>query len=709
MAWVLNHWKSWADAPRWLRTSGIILLSLAVLILFSGIYFTTGTRQTDYATASQYTLAKTVSDVVGTYTRSCEILATSPNIRALSELGKSDSTRAFSLAGTVMQDVWNVNSALPDTSTVSVIFPKTQIAVTKNQFRIHKSLSDFFSASFPGLSDEQVLSQDDSSWRSYCVDGMCYIVRSLHTDGQDAHILVSFPVSEVVSGGKQDITVIGDTETCMYASRNGLSDDFYEDLLSALTRNRKISISGIRYYITCNVFSNLSIRFFTLVPLLTETLLAVRIISCILFATLLAATELMLFIHHKRSAEAKQATAQETQKLDAGLQYTLSGLAKTLSDLPRGRGERISQQCYKLLNLPMSEDCVVMGFTLIQDQEHLLDHKLSQQDSLRPITPYFIVNNMLQDLLYDRHIGGLCYCSDKLIALSNLLPGETEADLQGISQQIQTAAMEYLSLAFVVSEPVVSHGYAYFHETLLQVSRQLDHARLWWNSEHGSQGAPPSLDSAGFYKKLGLLNDCIQEKNYVKAEKVFHQILQSCIPKDVEQVKEAEGRLAILLDTLLSLTGYPRSLLSEDALPPKTIASCQEVAAEIFRVQLYAQTASGSTPSQERIWAITEYVAQHYSDPELGVGSIANQMGMNAAYLSRTFKMGTGTNLLEYIHKTRISAAKKLLPQYSIKEVSAMVGFVDVQSFSRAFRKFESVTPAEYKRNCSPPSSPLPE
>ena len=82
---------------------------------------------------------------------------------------------------------------------------------------------------------------------------------------------------------------------------------------------------------------------------------------------------------------------------------------------------------------------------------------------------------------------------------------------------------------------------------------------------------------------------------------------------------------------------------------------------------------------------------------------------MNAAYLSRAFKDGTGTNLLEFIQRTRIAAAKKLLQEYAVKEVSTMVGFADAQSFVRTFRKYESVSPAEYKRNCSFSNDSLPK
>ena len=54
-------------------------------------------------------------------------------------------------------------------------------------------------------------------------------------------------------------------------------------------------------------------------------------------------------------------------------------------------------------------------------------------------------------------------------------------------------------------------------------------------------------------------------------------------------------------------------------------------------------------------------------------------------------------NLLEYIHKTRISAAKIFLKEYPVKDACIMSGFTDTQSFVRIFRKYESITPAEYR------------
>ena len=159
----------------------------------------------------------------------------------------------------------------------------------------------------------------------------------------------------------------------------------------------------------------------------------------------------------------------------------------------------------------------------------------------------------------------------------------------------------------------------------------------------------------------------------------------------------------------MSLSGYPRDQLPANAVPPKTVAACQEAGDAIFCFLRKAQGSAGANPAKDRIRAISEYVQENYSDPELSVGTIAARFGMNAAYLSRAFKDSTGTNLLEFIHRMRIAASKKLLPEHPIEEVSTLVGFADAQSFVRTFRKYETISPAEFRRNCTLSGDSLPK
>lgn len=65
----------------------------------------------------------------------------------------------------------------------------------------------------------------------------------------------------------------------------------------------------------------------------------------------------------------------------------------------------------------------------------------------------------------------------------------------------------------------------------------------------------------------------------------------------------------------------------------------------------------------------------------------------------RRFKQATGVTPIEYLQKTRIEAAKKLLTQtdQSVLEVMLNSGYNDMKSFRQLFKKSAGLTPKEYR------------
>lgn len=458
MAWLSSQRELWAHFPKKLRAMGILSAVLAVLVLSLGFFFTTGSRQTHFAAASHYERSKSVSDSVSTYTRSCDVLAASRNIRALADLTGVNSLSVFSLANQAMQDVVNIDSSLPDGSSVSIFFPTLELSVTKRQFQFAASFSRVLASAYPGLQEEQLLSQDDAAWHSYYADGFCYIIRSVSARSQiAAYILAKFPAESVFLGGEHSIGIIGNSDTCLYASREDLPEDLYPRLLHALGKDRKVVVGATQYYAIRNEFSGLTLRFFTLVPLLTGAALFVRILCACVSLALLAIPVLLLKGFEKKQETGEALTPKACQK---DSHYVISGLARSLLDIQKDRDLIFSRQFYEHVHFTPSQDCLLLGFALLEDQQKLFDYS-QKPDSHKPITPYFILNNMLQDLLYDRHAGCLCFCSNKYIAVCDLLPGETAADIQAILEQIVQSAKEYLYIAFISAGPVPCHGVAH--------------------------------------------------------------------------------------------------------------------------------------------------------------------------------------------------------------------------------------------------------
>lgn len=104
------------------------------------------------------------------------------------------------------------------------------------------------------------------------------------------------------------------------------------------------------------------------------------------------------------------------------------------------------------------------------------------------------------------------------------------------------------------------------------------------------------------------------------------------------------------------------------------------------------------TETNYKIIEIINWININYNS-NLSVKKIAEIFNYNPDYLSLSFKKFTGLSLLKYINKTRISASKQLLlnSSFSIKEITKQVGFNDDKNFMKLFKKFEDVTPTQYK------------
>ena len=79
---------------------------------------------------------------------------------------------------------------------------------------------------------------------------------------------------------------------------------------------------------------------------------------------------------------------------------------------------------------------------------------------------------------------------------------------------------------------------------------------------------------------------------------------------------------------------------------------------------------------------------------------LAKQCNISENYLSRLFKSETGTNIITYINNKKMQRAKELLahPQYTIKEISAFLGFDEPAYFNKIFNKTYNVNPSDYRK-----------
>lgn len=80
--------------------------------------------------------------------------------------------------------------------------------------------------------------------------------------------------------------------------------------------------------------------------------------------------------------------------------------------------------------------------------------------------------------------------------------------------------------------------------------------------------------------------------------------------------------------------------------------------------------------------------------------SVAQQLNLNPAYVSRIFKKETGVKFMDYLTGMRVEKAKELLTgsNLKIKEVCERLGYSNINYFIKVFKDATGVTPGDYRR-----------
>ena len=106
-----------------------------------------------------------------------------------------------------------------------------------------------------------------------------------------------------------------------------------------------------------------------------------------------------------------------------------------------------------------------------------------------------------------------------------------------------------------------------------------------------------------------------------------------------------------------------------------------------------------SDESHTYIRKAVHYLETHYSEP-LTIPQVADYVGVSAIYLNRVFKLSTGKTLSEYLNYYRTTQSLPMLEAgaKTIHAIREAIGYNDVRSYIRFFKKFYNMTPNEYRK-----------
>lgn len=96
---------------------------------------------------------------------------------------------------------------------------------------------------------------------------------------------------------------------------------------------------------------------------------------------------------------------------------------------------------------------------------------------------------------------------------------------------------------------------------------------------------------------------------------------------------------------------------------------------------------------------ICNYIDEHCTE-NIGIKELAALSGFSESHFIRLFKQFTNYSYYDYLNRSRITHAKKLLttmPNSSIVDISLQSGFGSLATFNRLFKSINKCTPTQYR------------
>lgn len=119
---------------------------------------------------------------------------------------------------------------------------------------------------------------------------------------------------------------------------------------------------------------------------------------------------------------------------------------------------------------------------------------------------------------------------------------------------------------------------------------------------------------------------------------------------------------------------------------------------KLRRFEGYDRELSITDLSEEKLKRVEDFINENFTE-DISREGLASAVEMNPNYMGSLFKTYTGKTINEYINTLRVEEAKRLLDEGRLRviDIAFEVGFENIVTFNRVFKKLTGRTPSEYK------------
>jgi len=194
-------------------------------------------------------------------------------------------------------------------------------------------------------------------------------------------------------------------------------------------------------------------------------------------------------------------------------------------------------------------------------------------------------------------------------------------------------------------------------------------------------------------KALMLLNRCINEI-LIKNQYDYHNVYNS-VYHLIDAIYRFVQTLNYKSDDISLLSGYS---VYEKYQRMETLEDTKDWINDLLGEAMTFISQKYGKKQGKLIQQVQQYIDDNYSE-DLYLKGISVKFNISEFYLSRLFRQEVGKGFPEYLNMLRINKAKEQItkhPDIPLSNIAEEVGYRNVQTFIRVFKKYEGVTPSQY-------------
>lgn len=196
------------------------------------------------------------------------------------------------------------------------------------------------------------------------------------------------------------------------------------------------------------------------------------------------------------------------------------------------------------------------------------------------------------------------------------------------------------------------------------------------------------------------LVEATERKEFLRAKEYITQICSIFNELyDTSQLKRVSFELFVMIKRAMIKISKELLLPNADGLIVEA-GTREDIEAFYYRLYDYAIQQEKTKPDRNQvlIYRVCDFIDQHYME-DLSLEQVAGVIGFSPFYFTKLMKEYLDMSFVDYLSTVRIRRAKQLLAttQLTVKEVACQVGYEDANYFSRVFKRFEGITPSQYK------------